>query len=146
MQISRWKNFKYLAVSFMLVALAGFYSASVLTMHHESMPIDHCVTLVAPSGHQESSSACLSYHLGLMHNLSQVSSQVSVVQLLALSFVMLVFASAASLRSLLENFYSRLKNYLRNFAETFSRIFYLQLGFWIILLEKRDPSFALAKA
>ena len=146
MHYSILNNFKRAMIVLLIVGAFGFYTASILSMHHEDGMMVNCPIGMTQGTAEQDSTACLSYHLGLMHNLSETSSQNLSTQFLALFLVVLVGFSVLSLKSFIESFYSRLRVRYRRLFEKSSQVFFVQLGFWLTLFEKRDPSFAFAQA
>lgn len=142
MNIVRLNKFQTIMLIFFAAGVFGFYTASILTMQHEENNMVNCPVGVSHGMETQNPDFCVTYHLGLMHNLSESSPLRINFQILALLLASLILFVAISLVSLLENFYSRLKVRCRWLFEKTLEIFFAQLGFWLILFEKRDPSYA----
>lgn len=137
-------NLKKAILIFLIMGAFGFYTASILTMRHEDGNMVNCSSETAQATQTQDPASCLSYHLGLIHNLSEIPSLRLDFQILVLSLAAVVLFAIFSLVSLIENFYSRLKLRCRWLFQKALQIFFVQLGFWLTLFEKRDPSFAFA--
>ena len=135
-------HLKKSAVIFLIAGAFGFYTASILTMHHEDGMMVNCPIGMTQGTGTQNPDACLSYHLGLMHNLSEISPQNLSIRFIALLLVVLIGFSILAFVDSIESFYSRLRVRFRRLFEKSLEVFFVQLGFWLVLFEKRDPEFA----
>ena len=137
-------------VLFLAVALMAFYSASILTMHNadgmDRMQMASGCGFVGGDFRSSPGNACLDYHFGLLHSLSE-SVFGSLGTLMIICAVLLVAGfSLFNLGLFLKVYYSRLRVRYRRLYEKTVFAFYAQLGRWLTLFEKRHPANAFAKA
>jgi len=123
---------------------------SVLAMNHEgSVMSTNCPVTMDSSGCTEKpadNNLCINYHLGLLESFSNALPKDFGFKafgiFLASALVFAVFGLLAWLPKLFLLIKIRLK-YL--FEETI-RAFHNQLGFWLAIIQKRDPSYAFVLA
>lgn len=138
---------KKVIVIFVALGLFGFYTASILSMDHNTQSaMDSCTMLMSGGMNRQNADACVSYHIGLFHNLSEITSRTPGMSLLVLLLAVLKVALCGTLWQLLAVFANRLWTRYRLFLPHLKEIFFIQLGFWLTLFEKRDPARASAMA
>jgi hypothetical protein len=136
------EKFKKFAIIFLMLAAFGFYTTSILTMQSGDKMVDTCAVVSTQGSQSQSPDACVSYHLGLLHNLSEAPFSGLIAQLLVLSLFVLTFFTLFSLFIHLKLYFSRLQNRYKELTEKTLAVFYTQLGFWLVLFQKRDPAYA----
>jgi len=118
---------------------------SLATMSHNNMMVSvNCPVTVSAGDHSQpsESSACVDYHLGIIQKLSNAIPQSFGVQMLGLIFVTLfVLVVFGSLEKIFRYYY-RFKVRFRQFLEETLQVFQDQLGFWLAIVQKRDPSYS----
>jgi len=120
-----------------LVSIIGVLS--IITMNHK-MVMNGMGTVITQIGNcatSHSTTECVNYHLGIMHNLSSAHMQNADV-------VLSVLLAAVVFSFFLQNFFlSNRVNYMRTrwkqLREKTIFAFTKQLGFWLIFFQKRDP-------
>jgi Tfp pilus assembly protein PilV len=136
------------ALSLLAVGIMSFGVLSIITMNHE-MNMTSTGSMVSQSSNCSDShdaQSCLDYHLGIMHNLSTATHGNLDLQLISLLLFSFVGLLALALFKLLEYGYTRQRIRLRQLYEKTITAFALQLGNWLTLFEKRDPSYAFVLA
>jgi len=141
-------NLARTALSLLAVGIMSFGVLSIITMNHEMAETGSCqaISQNCNCATPQDSGTCLSYHLGIMHNLSAAthgSLGLKLVSLLLFSFIGLL---ALALFKFLEYSYIRHRIRLKSLYEKTIMAFALQLGNWLTLFEKRDPSYAFVLA
>ncbi len=147
-------NFKRTAILFLILGLFSFYVLSIVTMVHmntntsENANINNISMSHNEMNHQEQSpqNDCVSYHLGLLHNLSEFSFTNLGVRSLAVLLLVFFGFTFFYLLKFTQSYFSKLRIRFRQLYEKTVTVFALQLGYWLTLLEKRDPSCAFAIA
>lgn len=130
------------------VGIMSFGVLSIFTMDHE-MAVAGMGPIIAQNNtcpNPYGSQGCVSYHLGIMQNLSAAthgSLGLKLAQLIMGSFTGLL---ALALVKILAYSYTRQRIRLRQLYEKTVLAFALQLGNWLTIFEKRDTSCAFALA
>jgi len=132
------------ALSLLAVGIMSFGVLSIITMNHEMVMVSAGSSVSQSSNCSDShdTQSCLDYHLGIMHNLSTAthgSLDLQLISLLLFSFIGLL---ALVLFKLLEYGYTLKRIRFRQLYEKTITAFARQLGHWLTLFEKRDPSCA----
>jgi|GEM_PF-3624506 len=144
--LSRHPLVRTLAISLTLgVLIVGIFSMA--TMNHvipntgEGNPVfisaENCSQ---PQG----SGTCLDYHLGVMQSLSNALPGSAGLSLLGLMFLTLFTFSAFGLLGSAYLYYCRIKTRFKQLYEETVEAFQNQLGFWLAIIQKKDPSYAFA--
>jgi len=136
-------NLARTALSLLAVGIMSFGVLSIVTMSHEMAMVSTGTSVSQSNNCSDSHGAqsCFDYHLGIMHNLSTAtygSLDVRLISLLLFSFIGLL---ALALFKLLEYGYTLKRIRFRQLYEKTVMAFTLQLGYWLTLFEKRDPSY-----
>ncbi len=120
---------------------------SMATMNHNTMmAAENCPVSVngGDCSQPKDSGVCLNYHLGVMQNLANaIPNNIGASILGLMLFVLLAFVAFGLLDST-NLYYSRIKVRLRQLFEETVGVFQNQLGFWIAVTQKKDPSYAFA--
>ena len=137
-------------LSFLAIGIISFGVISIVVMNHE---MDMAVSGLAISPNDSCTDShdaqpCVSYHLGIMHNLSEAvygngSLGLGLVFLTLFTFVGFL---ALTLFKISGYWFVRHRFRLRYLYEKTITAFARQLGYWLTLFEKRDPSFAFSMA
>lgn len=135
------KTTLFSAVLLLVVAVVSFYTLSILTMQHHTshdVMIDDCVMLTQTDPATNSLSSCLAYHIGLFSSLTQNTFQNHsiVLAMLLLGFVFSLYSIFYFDQRAFVSLWVKYKYSLQRQKE----IFYNQLGYFLTILEKRDPS------
>lgn len=146
MQSLNLKQIKQALMVFLAIGVFSFFTASIISMPRMNMAMDSCVVMFSSNTQSSNSSTCLSYHLNIFHSTTEVSVQSfsSLALLLAVSF--LASFGLLALTELLEGYYSRMRIRYKHLYQKTILVFFEQLGFWLSLFEKRDPSQAFVTA
>lgn len=130
------------ALSLLAVGIMSFGVLSIITMNHEMVMVSTGSGVSQSSNCSDSHDAqsCLNYHLGIMHNLSTATHGNLDPQLISLLLFSFIGLLALDLFKLLEYGYIRQRIRFRQLYEKTVTTFALQLGHWLTLFEKRDPS------
>jgi hypothetical protein len=118
---------------------------SMTTMSHDNMMASKNCPISMDGGdcpQSSESSACVDYHLGIMQNLSSALPQNFGAELLGLMLVSLLALAVFGIFDKTYHFYCRLKIRFKQFLEQTLGVFQDQLGFWLAIIQKKDPSYA----
>jgi len=141
-------NFARFVLSLLAVGIMSFGVLSIVTMNHQMAEMGSCqaISQNCNCATPQDSGTCVSYHLGIMHNLSAATHGSLGLQLISLLLFSFVGLLVLSLFKSLEYFYIRHRIRLRYLYEETVTVFARELGYWLTLLEKRDPSYAFVLA
>ncbi len=120
---------------------------SLATMNHDTMMTSQNCPISVNGGdcsQPKESNVCIDYHLGIIQNLSNIIPQSFGVQLLGLMLVALLTLAVFGSLDSVYRFYCRLKIRFKQLLEETLEVFQNQLGFWLTIVQKRDPSYAFA--
>jgi hypothetical protein len=120
---------------------------SLATMNHDRMMASADCPVAVNGGdcsQPKDSGVCLDYHLGVMQNLANaIPNNIGATMLGLMLFVLLAFVAFGLLDST-NLYYSRIRIRLKQLFEETVGVFQNQLGFWIAVTQKKDPSCAFA--
>lgn len=120
---------------------------SMATMNHNAMmAAENCPISVngGDCSQPKDSGVCLDYHLGFIQNLANaIPNNIGANILGLMVFVLLAFVAFGLLDST-NLYYSRIRIRLKQLFEKTISAFQDQLGFWIAIIQKKDPSYAFA--
>ncbi len=122
---------------------------SLATMSHSGMM--NSVSCPVASSSQDCSqpntaNTCVDYHLGIIQNLTNVTPCNAGVELFGFLLASLLIFTVFGILNFPSSLYSRIKIQLRQFLEKTIFAFQRQLGFWLAIIEKRDPVYAFVLA
>jgi hypothetical protein len=137
-------------LSLLAVGIMSFGVLSIVTMNHE-MGMTGASPLISQSNNCSDSheaESCISFHLGIMQNLSSATGSNLSPQLMSLLFLLVSFIGflVFALFKILGYYYIRHRIRLRQLYEKTITAFARQLGYWLTLFEKRDPSYVFVMA
>ncbi len=139
-------NLARTAISLFAIGVMLFGVLSIAVMEHRMGMVENCPVISQVNGcsgsHQ--GETCVSYHLGIMQSLSSASCSSLDIRMLSLLFTYFIGLVIFSLFKIFEYSYLRHRIRLKQLYEKTIFAFTLQLGYWLTLLEKRDPAYAFA--
>lgn len=138
--------FKFI-ILLLAVGVLSFGAISAINMNHDGdMGHNTCPVASALNCGLKTNqlNLCVDYHLGMIKTLSTAApwdGAGGILNLLLIGFMSLLFYILLPRVGLL---YSKLKARIKHLSENVVPIFYIQLGYWIGLIEKREPAYSFA--
>lgn len=141
-------NLKRILLPLLATGLIFFGVLSIVSMKHEMTMPTMGVVLSQNSDCSNSAStqACINYHFGVLKNLSTATHSSMGLKFISLLALVLSGLLIFALFKVLDYFYTSHRIRLRQLYEKTITAFAQQLGNWLTLLEKRDPSYAFSLA
>jgi hypothetical protein len=140
-----FKNLLPAAALFMIVALFGFFPATVLTMQHSAQTVQHEMAGMVHDM-EIPAAACIDFHLGIIEDMTQSTPQVTASVLAFLLLILLLTAPSFSLRHELQNLFNTIRDRFRRLRYISLSAYILQLGSWLAIAFKKSPAYAFATA
>ena len=140
----------YLTRAIFATLTLGVFSVTIISMatmnHNVMMTSENCPVSIngGDCSQPKDSGVCLDYHLGIIQNLSNSLPQGFGVEMLGLMLAALLAIVVFGSLNNTYRYYCRLKTRLKQLLEETAGVFQNQLGFWLTLVQKKDPSHTFA--
>lgn len=151
-------NMKYLANKTIYGIFAGlaliFFMVGTLcmsTIAYEGTALGSCPVPMAGMDaknctNSQDAGICFDYHLGIIKNFSNVVPRNVETGLLGLILPVMFAFAAFNIVNKGYSYYHRFRSRVRRLLEETMGVFQAQLGFWLTIVQKKDPSYAFALA
>ncbi len=149
MKYSIKNNWAQAIFIFFVIGVLSFGILGILSMNHDLSTAGISPVINAQDsgcGDSHPANLCIEYHLGIMRNFSQITKEGLSIQFLVSFLGLLAVFAAFGLIQNSEKIYSRLRLYFKLSPERSIQAFFIQLGYWLVLFEKRDPFYAFVSA
>ena len=146
----QFSNGVYAITAVFAAAILSVGVISVSAMNHEgSLMSSNCPVTMDSNGCAEQpadNNLCINYHLGLLQNFSNALPKDFGFKTFGIILAAVLVFAVFGLLAWLPKFFLLLKIRLRRLLEETIGVFYKQLGFWLDIIQKRDPAYAFASA